>query len=439
MMSDKQRIDEAVAAFRQQPDVLPLTGTVRHYEWGGYHFIPDLLGEANPDNEPCAELWIGAHPSAPSEARLDGVTMALDALQEAAPEALLGPEACRRFQNRLPYLFKVLDARQMLSIQAHPTKEQAEEGYRRENEAGVSPSDPKRNYKDDNHKPEVHVVLTDFWMLHGFRPLHEIVAIADPEDPNAAGELHALLAPVYDSAIAPALQDASREGDALRAIYERAMTMPQEEADAILNPLIARLEREQPTDKGRPHYWARRAAQEFPMPDGHRDRGLFSVYLLNLIALKPGQGTYQPAGCLHAYLEGVNMELMANSDNVLRGGLTPKHVDVPELMRILNFSSGRPEILTGDAKSETETVYRTPATEFELSRIALDAGARHGQAAGHGPDALIVLEGKARIASEGQSMLVRRGEIVFVPDSVGYSIEAEDGPATLYRSATPPA
>jgi len=434
MDNDNDR-QEAVRDFREHPTVVPLEGKVQHYDWGGLHFIPDLLGRENPEGKPYAELWIGAHPSAPSEAAVFGERIPLDRLQEAAPEALLGPGVARRFGGRLPYLYKVLDARKMLSIQAHPTKRQAEEGFRRENEAGIDPKAPDRNYKDDNHKPEVHVALTEFWMLHGFRPLEDIVDGTDPGIEDGAPELTALM-PDLPERVASAGNDRAQHAAILRALYERAMTMPQDEVDAILEKMLARIHDNGEPDKGSPDYWALRAFEEFPLPGGHYDRGIFSIYLLNLVHLRPGQGTYQPAGCLHAYLEGVNMELMANSDNVLRGGLTPKHVDVPELMRTLVFDSGRPEILEGEAVSETETVYRTPAEEFALSRITLGPGRRFQQDAGHGPDSLIVLEGEATISSQGVHFDLPRGRIAMAPDAAPYSLSSREG-AVVYRASVP--
>lgn len=379
------------------PSLFALRGAVQHYEWGGYDFIPALLNLDNAARQPFAELWIGAHPKAPSSA-------VLPRGERPLPELLAAP---------LPYLFKVLDARQMLSIQAHPTKAQAEQGFARENAAGIPLSDPCRNYKDSNHKPEVHVALTEFWMLHGFRPLPEIAAQF-----RAHPELAALGHP-----------------GSIRELYTTAMTLPQPQVDAILNPLLARLEAENPP-KDSPAYWALRAAADFPLPHGQRDRGIFSCFLLNLVRLQPGQGTYQPAGVLHAYLEGVNVELMANSDNVLRGGLTPKHVDAGELLRTLTFEGGTPHILNGDAVSASECVYRTPAEEFELSRITVHPGAAHASAS-HGPEAFIVLEGAAGFSSGPDSLLLGRGGIAFLQPGKGYRIESANGPAVVFKAALP--
>lgn len=377
--------------------ICALRGAVQHYDWGGYHFIPALLGQPNPERRPCAELWLGAHPKAPAIALLASGEKPLN-------ELLAGP---------LPYLLKVLDARQMLSIQAHPTKRQAEQGFARENAAGVPPAAPERNYKDANHKPEVHVALTEFWMLHGFR---------SPAGIAEQLRLHPELAALGAAAD-------------LRRLYTTAMTLPQAAVDAILNPLLARLEQEHPP-RHEPAYWALRAARDFPRPGGSRDPGIFSCFLLNLVHLRPGEGTYQPAGVLHAYLEGVNVELMANSDNVLRGGLTPKHVDVDELLRTLAFEGGAPPILTAEAVSATESRYRTPAEEFELSRIAVRPGLPH-TAASRGPEVFLVLEGAATLAGPAGEIRLARGSAAFVQPGHAYRIQAAAAPAVLYKAALP--
>jgi mannose-6-phosphate isomerase len=215
------------------------------------------------------------------------------------------------------------------------------------------------------------------------------------------------------------------------------MTMPQERVDVLLNALVARLAASVPTDKNDPNYWAARAVKTYPPVNGHRDRGIFSIYLLNLVHLRPGQGTFQPAGLLHAYLEGVNVELMANSDNVLRGGLTPKHVDVPELLRILSFTDGLPQVLDGALADGSERVYRTASDEFEVSRIDLTAGQLYQGKAAHGPDSIIVLDGAATLTAPGQSLPLGRGAIVFVPFGTEYSLRAGDAPASLFKASVP--
>ena len=417
--------------MQTESSVLILRGAVQHYDWGGCDFIPGLLGVGNSERAPFAELWIGAHPKAPSIAEVDGRDVPLDQLIASAPEGILGKQASARFGGKLPYLFKVLDVARMLSIQVHPTKEQAAAGFARESAAGIGLQAAGRNYKDDNHKPEVAVALTEFWMLHGFRPLEQIAAAL-----QAAPELRSLM-PDFSQRLSAAGEDLQSRSDLLRSLYQTAMTLPQERADGLLQTLVARITASAPSDKNDPDYWVAQAAATFPPLDGHYDRGLFSIYLLNLVHLRPGQGTFQPAGILHAYLEGVNVELMANSDNVLRGGLTSKHVDVPELLRIVRFEAGLPEVLNGKLAGPAERVYRTACDEFEVSRIGLTAGGQYAGQAAHGPDSIIVLEGAATLTATGQSVPLERGAIVFAPCGTAYTLHPDGAEAVLFKASVP--
>lgn len=215
------------------------------------------------------------------------------------------------------------------------------------------------------------------------------------------------------------------------------MTLPQEQVDALLGALLARLQSNGPASMNSADYWALRAAEDFPLPGGHYDRGIFSIYLLNLVHLRPGQGTFQPAGVLHAYLEGVNVELMANSDNVLRGGLTTKHIDVPELLRILSFESSMPEVLDGVPIGAAERVYRTAAEEFELARIDLKPGFKYQRHAAQGPDCLLLLDGCATLTAAAQSLPLTRGSIVFAPFDAHYALETQGGNSQLFRASLP--
>jgi len=411
--------------------ILKLNGAVQHYDWGGLDFIPGLLGTPNNEREPFAELWIGAHPKAPATADVAGSAIPLNDLIAKDPEGILGPMASARFDKRLPYLFKVLDVARMLSIQVHPTKEQARDGFARENAAGIGLQAAERNYKDENHKPEAAVALSEFWMLHGFRPLDQIAGTLEgvPELSSIMPDFREWLARAGDAAQA-------RRG-LLRGLYRTVMTMPQERADILLSTLVARLAASASADKSDPDYWVVRAVETFPPVDGHFDRGIFSIYLLNLVHLRPGQGTFQPAGLLHAYLEGVNVELMANSDNVLRGGLTSKHVDVPELLRIVSFDDGIPHVLDGEPAGGSEQVYRTASDEFEVSRIDLTAGGRYLGRAAYGPDSIIVLDGAATITARGRSLPLTRGAIAFAPFGTEYALDATGTPATMFKASVP--
>ncbi len=394
---------------------LPLIPAVQHYAWGGYDFIPQLLGIANPDHKPYAELWMGAHPRGVARLRLDGAQPAVPEWLAEDPAGRLGQDVVRQFGPQLPFLFKVLDVRRMLSIQAHPNKAQAEAGFARENAAGVPVDAPHRNFKDDNHKPEVMVALTDFWLLHGFRPGSEIKRML-----TEVREFRALT-PHFD-------------GSDIKKLYAFVMSLPQPEVDRLLHPLRERLTAEAPRDKDQPDYWALEAFRDYDSAEGHSDRGIFSIYLLNLVRLAPGEGIFQAAGVPHAYLEGVNMELMANSDNVFRGGLTPKHMDPEALMHHLVFESVDPQILTGERLSSAEVTYPTPAPDFVLSRVDIRSKESYRCGPSRGPEVLIVTEGEVLI---DEQLKMPRGDAFFVPHGVAYTITGQESENQLFRAAVP--
>ncbi len=347
---------------------------------------------------------MGAHPSAPSKIEINGSFTPLPDLIRADAEAWIGGQIAARFGKDLPYLFKILDVRRMLSIQAHPTKTRAEEGFCRENEQGIPFDAPQRVYKDANHKPEVMVALSEFWLLHGFRTREAIRAELERVE-----ELRPLLSRFSD-------------GD-LPGLYRHIMEMPQPAVDEILLPLRRRLATRFAAGslpKSSPDYWAAIAFRDFELPGGHCDRGIFSIYLLNLVHVLPGQGIYQAAGIPHAYLEGQNVELMANSDNVFRGGLTPKYIAVQELINNLVFEPAIPQVICGIERSEQETVYPTPAPDFELFEMHIEAGAYMAGATGQGPEIWILLQGEMMA---GGGNFFRRGDAAFVPPGTAWRLE----------------
>lgn len=402
--------------FVRNPRCVRLQGNVQHYAWGGYTFIPEFVGLKNPDKKPHAELWLGAHPKAPASVLLNNHNLPLTDLIENASTTVLGKKVISQFGKNLPFLFKVLDVRDMLSIQVHPSKSQAETGFTRENEKGIALNAPNRSFKDANHKPEIHVALTDFWMLHGFRPETDI-ARQLKNVPEFSG-----LLPVF-------------EKDGLKGLYSTIMRMPQNQVDAILNPLLKRLERAKRLDQDHPDHWARLAAKNFPLPQGHRDRGLFSMYLFNLLHLKPGQGTFQPAGVPHAYLHGVTVELMANSDNVIRGGLTKKYIDVEALLNIVDYEGKEPQILSGRPVSAREHVYSAPVPDFQLGRISLFSGDAI-QLDEPAPSIGIVLDGIMFCHSNRLKLKLERGDAFFIPAATQCRLIA-DFTTTLYRATVP--
>lgn len=410
-----------------EPRLVKIRPAVQHYEWGGTEALPALLGVDNPDRRPFAELWYGAHPKAPSIAETPRGGVPLDALLAEDPAGWLGEAVIGRFGPAIPFLLKALDARKMLSIQVHPTREQAREGFERENALGIPIHAPHRNYRDRNHKPEVHAALSGFWMLHGFRPLEEIAAWLE-----STPEARAVM-PDFGGRLREAGTDRQRRAALLRELYTHIMHLPQERVDELLDALLARLEHGEPWPLKMPEHWALRAAREFPLPGGRRDRGIFSIFLLNLVHLRPGQGTFQPAGVLHAYLQGTTVELMANSDNVLRGGLTPKHVDVAELLRVVRFEDGPCAVTDGEPAAEGERVYRTPAEDFELSGFLLEG--RTVARETRGPEILLVTDGEASVSVEGFGVRLARGQAALAGAGLRYELSSA-GHAVVWRAKT---
>jgi len=406
--------------------IFPLHSSIQHYAWGDKVFIPELLGIENPEERPFAELWMGAHPDLPSKVEVNGRPVPLNERIDASAEEILGPTVTRDFDGQLPYLLKVLSAAAPLSIQIHPSKERAREGFAREDAAGIPHSARNRNYHDTNHKPELIVALTEFYGLRGFRPLEETTQV-----------LHDI--PEF-RALAPDFEPTSA---CLKSFYEKIMNLSQDRVDSILAPIIERLtesDQKRAFNRTDREYWVLWADQEYSK-NGHRDQGIFSIYLLNLVHLKPGEAMYLPAGVLHAYLEGSGIEIMANSNNVIRGGLTSKHVDVPELLKNVTFEGSELEILYPTRLSNTqEWVFKTPVREFELRRIEVTEEQPHQNGSDHSADILILinLKGDARVTvtSGEESLDLQKGGAFLAPHGVAYTISAT-GAATLYKATLP--
>ncbi|MEA3277320.1 MAG: mannose-6-phosphate isomerase, class I [Pseudomonadota bacterium] len=413
----------AIESFHRRPRVLRLECGVQHYDWGDPDAIPAILGRANRERRPFAELWAGAHPDLPSTAFVDDVRVPLDELIRAAPDEVLGAEVAARFDGELPFLLKILAAGKPLSIQAHPNSVQALQGFARENGEGLPLDAPTRSYHDPHHKPELLVALSDFYTLRGFRPLAEIA--------RALGKTPEL---------APLAGHFRPDSDGLAALYGHLMRLEQASLNALLDPLIGRLveeARDRRFTQEDPEYWILRADREFSAP-GHRDHGLLSMFLLNLVHLRPGQAVYLPAGELHSYLDGMGMELMANSNNVLRGGLTHKHVDLEELLRVLSFHGAPADILTPESAPGLPglVTYPTPAGEFALSRRALPSG---GDCLLGGGDLVLALvtEGSVEFVEEGTPpKQVSGGEAILVPAGLSCRISSANG-AVLGEARVP--
>ena len=391
-----------------------LRGAVRTYAWGSRTAIAEFTGRPAPTAHPEAELWLGAHPGDP--ARLDGPAgerSLLDVIAED-PDGELGASVRQRFGDVLPFLVKVLAADEPLSLQAHPSAGQAVDGFENEERRGVPVNAPVRNYRDRNHKPELLVALTDFAALAGFRPAAKSVDF-----------MRALAVPGLDPYLALLADQSDAAG--LRALFTTWITAPQIDVDALIPAVL----------EGAVNY-IRSGATEFgaeartTLELGERypgDAGVLAALLLNRISLKPGEGIFLPAGNLHSYLHGVGMEVMANSDNVLRGGLTPKHVDVPELLRVLDFDPV-PDARVGTHREGIELIYDTPATEFAASVLTLD-----GEALGHevdapsrhdGPQILVCTDGSVTARAKSGEVRMDRGAAAWVA--------ADDGPIRVEAS-----
>ncbi|MFF4491498.1 mannose-6-phosphate isomerase, class I [Streptomyces sp. NPDC001544] len=376
-----------------------LENTIRPYAWGSPTAIPELLG-VEPTGEPQAELWMGAHPGAPSRTARGTLVDVI----EADPKGELGDEAVAKFGPRLPFLLKILAAGAPLSLQVHPDLEQAKEGFADEERRGVPIDAPHRNYKDANHKPELICALTEFDGLCGFR---------DPV--AAAGLLDGLgvdaLKPYVD------LLHAQPEDAALREVLTAVLTADPEEMSRTVAAATAACSR-----LGGAYEPYAGLAHHYP-----GDPGVIAAMLLNHVRLQPGEALFLGAGIPHAYLSGLGVEIMANSDNVLRCGLTPKHVDVPELLRVVRFEAGDPGVLRPEASPDGEEVYETPIDEFRLSRYVLPAGGAAHDLALATPQILLCTAGSVRV---GEYELAP-GESVFVP--AGEKAEAS-GAGTVFRA-----
>ena len=298
-----------------------LEGALRPYPWGSHTLIAQLRGEPSPSPQPQAELWFGAHPAAPATVNGQG----LDDAIAADPAAALGKRVQDAHGDQLPFLVKLLAAAAPLSIQAHPSLEQAKEGFARENAEGIELNSPNRNYKDPNHKPELIVALTEFRALAGFRPVQDTAAFfAELSSPEL--DRYATLLPT------------DGEGD-LRALFTTLISLPHQPRVELIES-VKRAAAELVDKRTAPEWMVEAAEVYLELNEAYPgDVGVLAALLLNVLTLAPGEAAFLRAGQLHAYLSGLGVEVMANSDNVLRGGLTTKHVDVPELVKVLDFST----------------------------------------------------------------------------------------------------
>jgi len=352
-----------------------LKNQIKHYEWGSQNLIPQFLDIENSKGVPCAEMWMGTHSLSVSQTEIDGRLVNLTELS-----------------GELPFLFKLLAVEKPLSIQAHPNKAQAEEGFNREESRGLSIKNPTRNYKDKNHKPEIMCALSPFTLMAGFREpygisvsLEEFLLIAPP--------LKEIFSPLLRALSSGSLSSFFRILSGFSRIEREYLCTFIREKDGVQGGVITQAQWKLMKD----------FASQYP-----GDPAIISPLFLNIFTLQPGQAVFIPSGVLHAYLNGFGVELMAASDNVLRGGLTPKHMDSGELMNILHFVPFIPQIITPPSAAGW-FCYNTPCTDFLLS--VMRGSGEEKAFAERGPAICVVTEGELSAGNE----TFKKGESFYLP------------------------
>lgn len=394
-----------------------LENSIRHYCWGSKTFIPELMGKNTTPDEPCAELWMGAHPRSPSRIITSEGESPLSQLISQDPVAVLGTQR----NQALPFLLKVLAADRPLSIQAHPGIKQAREGFADENAAGVHLDSFQRNYKDPNHKPELICALTPFDVLCGFRKFDQIAELIYHLD------LDLIIPEISVFLTAP-------NSKSFRLFFYNLMSLAGQEKSDFLNLLFRKINMKKSRSKEEEiaFDWVIRLMEIYP-----DDIGACAPIILNTARLQPGEALYIDSGILHSYLNGAGIEIMANSDNVLRGGLTVKHVDVDELMKTLKFNESIPRIIRPETTDNIEFIYSTTAREFRLSRIELDYSVLFNPKTRTGAEIILSVNGTSEVifGPGEQKLLLSKGESVFIPFYTGaYTIQ---GKTILYRATIP--
>ena len=394
-----------------------LQNTIQEYQWGSHNAIADLLGLPMPSEKPQAELWMGAHPKAPSKLMVDGGWKSLTEVISENPEAVLGKKASDRFEKELPFLFKVLAAAQPLSIQAHPDKKKARVGFEREERARIRLDAAERNYRDTHHKPECLCALTPFHALKGFRNLKDILI-----------RLQACCAKSLWSELE--ILKGQTDANGLKQFFSSVMTLSAKRRQEVIQEALEATGTEAIDSESR--QWMQIIANFYP-----NAVGILAPLMFKLVSLEPGQAIFLSSGVLHSYLSGVGIELMAASDNVLRGGLTSKHIDVPELIEVVDFRPQPVSILAPVKKSEYEVVYKTPAEEFVLSVICVPPGGVYHSAKKKCVEILLCTEGEGVLYDiDGEIRIhAKKGDSFFVPAAVSqYTI---DEGMIFYKATVP--
>lgn len=369
-----------------------MSNTIQNYAWGSIDSFSQLFDIANPQQQPQAELWMGAHPNGCSQVDYQGQKIRLSDLIASDPAHFLSANTAQTF-GELPYLFKILAAEQALSIQVHPSKSEAEQGFAKENAAQIPLTAANRNYKDPNHKPELVYALTDYQAMNGFRPINEIV------------EHFQRLAIVPLQPLLEHLQQQQTEVG-LKSFFTELLSFSGSEKQVAIEQLIAYAHRHQEQAL---FQLILTLAETYP-----HDIGLFAPLILNVLTLKPGQAMYLDARTPHAYLKGTGLEIMANSDNVLRAGLTPKHIDIIELAKCTRFAEKPASTLLLTPKiTDDALLFPVPVTDFKFAIYPQPKQCRVNVSSAQ---ILLAIDHDATLtAADGQTVTIHKGESVFIP------------------------
>ncbi len=393
-----------------------LKNTVKYYGWGSKTAIPQLLGIPNPQYKPFAELWIGAHPMGQSLVLESGAEIPLSEYIKRDPENILGKSVSEHFNQTLPFLLKILAAAAPLSIQAHPDKAAAKRGFERETLAGLSMDHFQRSFKDNNHKPELICALTPFWVLKGFRPISDIIALFKNMNLD---EIKAILEQFT----------AHADISGLKIFYSSIMTMSKEQKQQVTAraAVYASLRHQDPVC-----CWIGKLYEHYA-----GDAGVLSPIFLNLVRLNPGDALFISPGELHSYLEGMAVEIMASSDNVIRSGLTSKYMDASEILSILDFRDASPDIIKPAKGDVMEKAYPVPAEEFGLSAIHITSATPFSRINNQSFEILLCVDGRAALIESGGATPIDLpcGASIMIPACVpSYSVQ---GQALVFRAWIP--
>lgn len=403
-----------------------LQNTIRDYAWGSTTLMSEYLGTV-PSGAPEAEMWLGAHAASPSLALSDGAAVPLNDLISSDPERLLGAQCRAAFGDRLPFLMKVLAAGSPLSLQVHPSNEQAASGFAAEEASGLPLGAPHRNYKDAHHKPEMILALTPFEALCGFRPAVEAVSafsVVTDTLAHAGADVPPVLKQVRETL------DGGGDSAAVAAAFALLLRGGVPVVDAIESVAVV-LRRGVPDGP-----LAKELATVLELNDAYPgDPGVLISLMLNRVSLKPGEAVFLPAGNIHAYLSGLGIEVMASSDNVLRGGLTAKHVDTDELLRTVDFSPLPLPLLKASSPRSGVRLWQPPFDEFMLQRVELAPGPESLPLTSGTPTIVMVESGSGRLTSAGQTLNLDRGESAFISaEDTSFTLQAP-GPEPLVAFA----